>query len=644
VELAQCLQSLDFLLRVRSELHYLGDGRQDVLGLSLQVPVAEQLGFRDAATFAVERFMQQYFLRAGALHELSERLVERCAPRPGSHVEAVMKRLRARDIGDGFTELMRQIHVLPAQGECFREDPVRLLKLFWYCLEKGYELSPDAKDAVRAHLGLVDEAFRRNNRVLGFFLAILRAPQGVAGTLRLMHELGLLAAYIPEFARIRCLVQFDYYHRYTVDEHTFVLLDHLEALPRSEDPRLQEFKRIAAELKKPEVLKLGILLHDLGKGEGSGHVDRGVTIAEAVCARLGLPAADAAAVRFLVAEHLAMAHIAERRDLDDERLVIEFARRVENEDRLKMLYLLTYLDINAVGEGVWTDWKGTLLWELFIKTHTVLTRGVPEGEAEQRRAAGQRAALVGELGPEFGPEAVGRHLDLMPLRYVLTTSAAKLAQHLRLIERVRRGEPVAIHWAPYPLAGYTEVLVCAPAAPGRFTAVVGAFTANGINILSAQLFSRADGVMLRAFQVSDGRGAALTEERVWQRCSHDLRRVVQAPGEARELMKARRRDLLAKPLPRHGELSTRVEFDNVVSERYTVIDVRAQDRLGLLYVIASTLSALDLDVALAKIATEVDQAMDVFYVTEKDGRKVAEDSRMEQIRGELVRAIAEGIA
>jgi [protein-PII] uridylyltransferase len=150
--------------------------------------------------------------------------------------------------------------------------------------------------------------------------------------------------------------------------------------------------------------------------------------------------------------------------------------------------------------------------------------------------------------------------------------------------------------------------------------------------------------MLRAFQVSDGRGAALEEERIWQRFAQDLRRVVHDPDEARELIRTRRRDLLAKPVQRHGELQTRVEFDNVVSDRYTVIDVRAQDRLGLLYVIASTLSALDVDVTLAKIATEVDQAMDVFYVTEKDGSKVVEGPRTDAIRSALIHAIAEGIA
>jgi [protein-PII] uridylyltransferase len=466
----------------------------------------------------------------------------------------------------------------------------------------------------------------------------------VAETLRQMHQLGVLTGYIPEFARIACLVQFDAYHRYTVDEHTFVLMDCLEALGETEDPRLQEFRRIAGDLRKPEILKLAILLHDIGKGEGHGHAERGVTIAEGVLTRMGLPSGDIAAVSFLVAQHLNMAHIAERRDLDDERLIIEFARQVENEELLRMLYLLTYLDINAVGPQVWTDWKGTLLWELFIKTHTILTRGVPEGEEEHRRARTLRTALMAELGGEFGAELVGQHLDLMPIRYVLNTSSVKVAQHLKLIERVRQGEAVALNWTTYPLAGYSEVLVCASAAPGRFSNVVGTLTAHGINILSAQLFSRADGVMIRAFQVSDGRGAALEDETVWHRFAQDLRGVIRGQVTVRELIKTRRRDLLAKPLPRAHEIQTRVEFDNVVSDRFTVIDIRAQDRLGLLYVIASTLSGLDVDVSLAKIATEVDQAVDVFYVTEKDGHKVTEPERMDAIRQALVHAIAEGIA
>ena len=644
-ELTEALEALDFLLRVRSELHYLHGGRNDLLGLSVQVPVATALGYRDeGGSFGVERFMRQYYLRAGGLHRLARRVVERCTARPASHVEAVMRKLRARDIGDGFSELNHQVQVPPDARRLFQEDPVRLLKLFWYRQELGHELSPEAQEAVRANLDLLDDRVRRSNRALGFFLAILQRPRGVAATLRLMHQLGLLAAYLPEFARVTCLVQFDYYHRYTVDEHTFVLLDHLEALLDAQDPRLQEFQRIALGVQKPEVLKLAILLHDTGKGEGPGHTERGVALAEAALTRMGVAEADVAEVRFLIAHHLGMAHIAERRDLDDERLIIEFARQVEQKERLELLYLLTYLDINAVGPQVLTDWKASLLWELFIKTHTVLSRGVPEGEAEARRADTLRDALVAELAADFGAEVVRQHLVLMPLRYILTTSAAKVARHLELIEAVRRGEPMAVHWTAYPAAGYSEVLVCAPGAPGRFSGVVGTLTANGINILSAQLFSRADGVMIRAFQVSDGRGAALENEAVWRRFRDDLRGFMAGQATVRELIRSRRRELLAKPPLLQGEIHARVEFDNVVSDRYTVIDIRTQDRLGLLYVITSTLSRLEIDTVLAKITTEADQAMDVFYVTEKDGGKVTGEVRMAAIHDALVHAIAEGIA
>ncbi len=644
-QVTHCLEALDFLLRVRSDLHYLLRGKHDVLSLPVQAQVAADLGYQDGDVVAgIERFMREYYLRAGTLHQLATQIIDRCLDRPGSPVEAMMDKLRARDIGDDFVARNRQIHVPPAPRNPFEEDPVRLLKIFWYAQEMGYELSPEAKDAVRAHLHLIDDAFRASNRALGAFLAVLRAPRGVARTLRLMHQLGVLTAYIPEFSRIACLVQFDYYHRYTVDEHTFVLLDVLEALRDTEDPRLQEFRRIAAELRKADVLKWAILLHDIGKGEGQGHVDRSAQLAHTLLTRMGLPARDIADIVFLIAHHLAMAHIAERRDLDDERMIIDFARQVENEELLRMLYLLTYLDINAVGPQVWTDWKGTLLWELFIKTHTILTRGVPEGEEEQRRARDLRAAIIAELEREFGADLVAAHLNLMPVRYVLTTSPAKVGEHLKLIDRVRKGELVALHWTAYPLAGYSELLVCAPGAPGRFSNVVGTLTANGINILSAQLYSRADGVMIRTFQVSDGRGAALDNEMTWQRFRQDLRAVMLGQLHVRDLIRTRRRDLLAKPMPRPHEIQTRVEFDNVVSDRFTVIDVRAQDRLGLLYLIASTLSGLDVDVSLAKIATEVDQAVDVFYVTEKDGGKVNKPERLEAIRQALVHAMAEGIA
>ena len=412
----------------------------------------------------------------------------------------------------------------------------------------------------------------------------------------------------------------------------------------TDDPRLQEFRRIAQELRKPEILKLAILLHDIGKGEGHGHSERGVAIAEAVLTRLGLPPEDVAAVTFLVAQHLSMAHIAERRDLDDERLIIEFARLVEAEELLRMLYLLTYLDINAVGPEVWTDWKGTLLWELFIKTHTILTRGVPEGEAERRRAQSLRAAWSRNWAATSAP----RWSDSTS-----TSCRSGTSSHLR-----RQGRPAPpAHRSRAPRGARRGPLVRLP--PGRLFGGAGMRAGRARTLLQRRRDAhgpRHQYPLRTALQPGrrghdprlPGERRARSRPRRTRPCGtgfgHDLRGVILGQVSVRELIRSLRRDLLAKPVPRAHEIHTRVEFDNVVSDRFTVIDIRAQDRLGLLYVIASTLSGLDVDVTLAKIATEVDQAVDVFYVTEKDGRKVAEPARMDAIRQALVHAIADGIA
>jgi [protein-PII] uridylyltransferase len=643
-ELLLYRQAMDFLFRVRNELHYLSGRKNDFLFFHLQEPAAANLGFGDdRVARGVERFMQHYYLQARTIFHLSERIIERCIE-GRSPKESIMTRLRARDLGDGLTEINREIHILPRNRHLFQDDPVRLVKIFWYALQTGYTLSSGARELIREHLHLIDDQFRRSNRALSFFLAILREPKGVAATLRLMHELEVLGAHIPEFAKLTCLVQYDLYHKYTVDMHTFLVLEHLETLDQAPTYYAQEFQAIAGELKRPELLKLGILFHDIGKGEGRGHVARGMEMTKEILTRMGLPEGEVDEVRFLVEHHLTMAHISQRRDLDDEPMLIEFARKVRDIERLKMLYLLTALDIRAVGPDVWTEWKGTLLWELYIRTHTLLTRGIPEGVDELVKASAIKESLSQELGGEFPLASLERHLEQVPVRYLLTTPSAKVAAHLRMVERLGQSEEAAVQWTPSPLVGYSEVTVCAFGRPGRFAQIVGTLTANRMNILRAQIFTRQDGLVLRTFQVDDGKGGAIAEETIWRSFEADLARVVTGQVDVRELILGRHREILSRPVPKGGVPPiTRVEFDNYVSETHTIIDVRTHDRLGLLYTISSVLNELGLDLALAKITTDVEQVVDVFYVTEQDGRKVQDEARMEEIRQRLEAAIAEGL-
>lgn len=643
-ELQHLRQAVDFLFRIRSELHYLWSRKNDYLLFHLQEPAARDLGFgENGPVRGVERCMQYYYLQARTIFGLSERVIERCTQVRASK-ESLMSRLRARDLGDGLTEMHREIHVLPRNRRLFEDDPIRLLKIFWYSLETGYPLSAETRELIREHLPLIDDKFRQSSRAFNFFLAILREPKGVAATLRLMHELGVLGAYVPEFGELTCLVQYDLYHKYTVDVHTLLALEYLESLDQASTYHAEEFRTIAAELKRPEIIKLGVLLHDIGKGEGRGHVARGAEMTERILTRMGLPGAELAEVRFLVEQHLALAHISQRRDLDDEPMLIEFARKVRDIERLKMLYLLTYLDIRAVGPDVWTEWKGSLLWELYIRIHTLLTRGIPEGVDELAKAAEIKQRLSQDLQEEFSPPFIEAHLEQVPVRYLLHAPRAKVAAHLRMIERLDRGEEVVVQWTPYPLRGHSEVTVCAFGRPGRFAQTVGTLTANRMNILSAQIFTRRDGLVLRTFHVDDGKGNAITDEKVWRNFETDLGRVLDGQVDVGQLIVSKQRDILSRPARKGGTAPlTRVEFDDYVSETHTVIDVRTHDRPGLLYIISRVLRELDLDLSLAKITTDVEQVVDVFYVTERDGGKVRDGHRMKEIRERLEAAIAEGL-
>jgi [protein-PII] uridylyltransferase len=326
-------------------------------------------------------------------------------------------------------------------------------------------------------------------------------------------------------------------------------------------------------------------------------------------------------------------------------MLVEFARMVRDIERLKMLYLLTYLDIRAVAPEVWTEWKGTLLWELYIRTHTLLTRGIPEGVDELAKAAEIKHRLSHELREEFPLSIIETHLERVPVRYLLGVPSAKVAAHLRLVERIAEGEEAALQWTPYPLVGHSEVTVCAFGRPGRFAQIVGTLTANRMNILGAQIFTRRDGLVLRTFQVDDGKGAAITDAAVWRNFQTDLGRVLAGQADVGQLILNRQREILTRPARKGGTLPppTRVEFDNYVSETHTVIDVRTHDRLGLLYIISRVLLDLGLDLSLAKITTEVEQVVDVFYVTERDGGKVRDQHRLDEIRERLEGAIAQGL-
>ncbi len=625
--------ALTFLWRVRNELHFLAGTKQDVLERGLQAPVAKSLGYEDdEVRLGVESFMRDYYRHARTIHRISARLIARCQEGLARH-GTVGRRGRRAALAEGLVVYDGRLHL--AEPGALQSDPARILRVFWHAQQLGSELGVELERALEeAAPTLAKQAWRASPELKGVFLSILRSSGRVATTLRRMHDTGVLGAYLPEFGALDCLVQYDHYHRFSVDQHSLLAVEVLEGLGPGQGPEIDELAQIFAEVERPELLTLGILLHDIGKALGHGHAAKGVPLIKAVTRRLNLDADDAAAVEFLVEHHLLLSHIAERRDLDDPKTVERLAATVRFPAWLTMLYLLTCVDIRAVGTGVWNAWRGALLRELYLRTRTRLAGRSPK--APRRAVVAQR--IVQALADPAYAEAAARHLQAMSDRYVRTTSPQRMAAHLRLIERLRE-EAVATEVFHFPDLGASDFVVVTRDTSGLFALIAGTLAAHGVNILSAQIETRADGVAVDTLHVNDPGGDAILDESRWEAVTRDLRRALAGECTVEALLAERRpgRAGLVRP---STPGPARVTVDNSLSDTHTVVEVRAPDRLGLLYLVTRALAAEGLDIATAKIATDRDHALDAFYVTGRAGGKVVAPDALARLREAISAALA----
>lgn len=616
----------EFLLRVRNQLHLAAGRRDDRLGFERQDEAAGVLGFEDGAGVpGVERFLQAYHATARRVMHLTRTVIRRAradgAARGGTEPW--------REPGVGF----RDGEVVVDPGEVVRR-PIVLLAAFEAAQETDRELSPQALEAVRENLHRVDDRFRRDPEAVARFLGILRAPRRVATTLMTMHEVGFLDRFIPEFARIHGRCQRDLYHVYPVDVHSLFAVRELRRLARGEYegafPVLTERIR---RVRHPEVLYLAALLHDVGKGSGGGHAERGAEAAVAVADRMGFDPEQREYLVFLVRRHLLMARTAQARDLDDPDVIAAFAREVGDLESLDLLYLLTFADIRAVGPGAWTPWKGVLLDTLYLRTRVFLETG---GEAGPRRDDPARAAAVSDRLREAAagrvpPDEVEAFLaGVETVRYLLANPLETLLAHLEAFAG-RHDDPV-VRFREVPEEGHAEAVLVTRDRPGLFARVAGVLAAHRLNILSAVLNSRTDGWVVDVFRLER---AGDGPDR-WPRCETALRAVLRGEEEFGAIEERLRRRGLRRPLP---EVPPEVRVENEASRRYTVVELKAADRLGLLYDVARTLADEGCTIRIAKITTSLRRAVDAFYVEDANvGGKILDPDRVERLRKALERA------
>jgi [protein-PII] uridylyltransferase len=629
---------LSYLWRIRNELHYLAGRRNDQLTFGDQSKVAAFLGYKDRGDqLGVEDFLRDYYLHATRVEQFWSLMVSKCLHRDVAS-RKILGYLVRRPIGDGFYVIKGEL-TLPGEN-AFSDNPALLMRLFEYAQKHDVEISMHAQNLVRRNLHLVNDKFRRNREVNQSFFAILRSHKKVGSTLKKMHYLGFLIRFIPEFERVYCKAQHDLYHMYTVDVHSLFAIEEIIRLTQGEHREvLPLLTKLAGDIAKRELLLLAVLLHDIGKGEGGNHSEKGAEMMPTIARRLGLSKEDSERLEFLVRHHLLFAHIAQRRDLHDEKMIIQFARQMGTSETLKMLYLLTYADLKAVGPEVWTDWKAMLMEELYEKTFAVLERGDFKFEVRSDRLKKIRKDVLKLLENDYPAAVVKEELKALSIRNLLSNTPAVIAEEVRML--LTLGDALFLIRVQHaPDGSYSNVSICTLDIPGLFSMITGVMAANGMNILGAQIHTSSNGKVFDVLQVNSPQGFIITEPARWERLEEDLLQVIQGKVQVQTLVERRHRPsvLTEKVKPR---FPTVIEIDNEVSDDYTVIDIYTHDKIGLLYCITSTLTRLGLYIGIAKISTKIDQVADVFYVKDIFGHKLTSKEKLGEIKQRLYTAIAE---
>jgi len=642
-------RAYDFLLRVRTELHYLNKRASDILSHVYQLQLATKLGYEEKSPLRrIEAFMRDYYQHARTIFQITETTTSKLSL-PGEAPARTgmldfLKRKKKRECFDGF--YLADGLLYPESREIFKDDPFRMMRAFQHAQQRRISFSQELQGLIRRRLKLVDRTFCYARSARETFAAILSRKGEVGRIVRMMHECDFLGRYLPEFAPLTCLVQHEFFHRYTADEHTLVCLEKLDEVIDTQETRLAGYQEIFKKLENPFVLYLALLLHDVGKASNARyHSEVSATAAARVAARLQLRSEQRKMLILLVDQHILLSSTAQRRNLDDPATISEFAAAVRSQANLDALMLLTLADGMGVGgEVIWSDWKESLVWMLYKNT----TRYLAEGEAffEQRALERQttQQAVLNRLGAAYAGE-VQAHFLFMPEIYFNSFEETAIASHIRLFreffEERDGGEGAlasVIRWVPRPDRGHSELWVCTWDRKNLLAKIAGSLAVAHLNILSADIYTRGDNLVFDVFRVCDTKFEAVTDTKDLQLVEKTLHEALS--DEEFDFRAALQKDTRRRPyqLSQELEFPTRIVIDNDSHPVYTVVDIQTPDRLGLLYSILTSFGEVGLNIALSRIATEKGAAMDSFYVTNAKGGKIKETQSIARLQRLLQKA------
>lgn len=626
----QLNESTEFLLRVRNEMHFNADKAEDLLGRNEQVRLAEMFGYSGSdALLSVESFMRDYFRYTSRISYICNHFVSKMLARKRGTASAVLQPLLAQQIDDHFIVGPMQIGVAPASIDEVSSDLEQVLHLMQLASLHEKDLEHDTWIAIR-HEMLKNPIIEFTRECAQRFMALLSGTARLAGLLRRLHEMLVLEKIIPGFQHVRGLLQFNEYHKYTVDEHS------LRAVAFALDYQSDNTQvgHVYRKIRRKNILHLALLLHDLGKGFDEDHSEVGRRIAEETGKRLGLPDDDTSDVMFLVHNHLVMSHLALHRDINDLSLVAEFASNLGSMEMLSMLYVLTCADVKAVGPGVLTPWKQGLLDELFVNARSVLTG--KKGQASKLRLA----SFYHHVGEQAENDETSAWLQEMakglPNNYCTSHSPEIVAAQLLMLRGIT-DENVLCWVNPVQNTRLHEVCVgkILRVRSGNFYKLTGILMSMGLRIQSADIKMIDDQTVWYWFQFEDSENANPSTARlqeIRQRTLDLINGVEDGPPKFRKVWGSESDDSLAAQLSRP---KIQVRINNETVNNATIIDIFAYDKIGLLYRVTKKIYKLGLDLRFARVATYGHQVIDVFYVTDAEGNKIRNLNQIQIIKQEL---------